>query len=67
MHAAPLLLIILVGLLLGLLIVGFFRSRRHQTDNSLTWVGDDLFLAGLLTLAAFVVGVFVATILLSPH
>jgi hypothetical protein len=67
MHTAPLLLIILIGLLLGLLTVGFFKSRRHQTDDALAWVGDDLFLKGLLTLAAFVLGVFVATILLGLH
>ena len=67
MHAIPLLLIILVGLLLGLLTVGFFKSRRHPTDNVLTWVGDDLFLMGLLTLAAFVLGLLVATTLLGLH
>jgi hypothetical protein len=64
MHAVPLLLIILLGLLLGLLGVGFLVSRRHQTDGLPTWVGDDLILLGLLTLAAFVFGVLVATTLL---
>ena len=67
MHTAPLLLIILIGLLLGLLIAGFLKPRRHQTDDAPTWVGDDLFLAGLLTLAAIALGVFVATILLGLH
>ena len=64
MHAVLLLLIILIGLLLGLLIVGFFKSRRPQTVNALTWVSDELFLVGLLALATFALGVFVATILL---
>jgi hypothetical protein len=64
MHTVLLLLIILVALLLGLLGVGFFVSRRHRTDNLLTWVADDLILLGLLTLAAFVFGVLVATTLL---
>lgn len=67
MHAVPLLLIILVGLLLGLAGVGFFISRRHQTDNLRTWVADDLILLGLSTLAAFVFGVLVATTLLGSH
>jgi len=44
--------------------VGFFVSRRHQIDSLPTWVGDDLILLGLLTLAAFVFGVLVATTLL---
>ena len=67
MHVTPFLLIVLVGLLLGLLVVGFFHSRRQQTNHSLAWVGDDLFIIGLLTLAAFGLGVFVAVILLGPH
>jgi hypothetical protein len=64
MHVTPLLLVVPVGLLLGLLIVGFLKSWRHQTGDPLTWVSDDLFMMGLLALAAFVLGVFVATILL---
>jgi hypothetical protein len=67
MHVAALLLIVLVGLLLGLLIVGFFNAWRHQTGNPLTWLGDDLLMMGLLALAAFFLGVFVATILLGLH
>lgn len=67
MHAVLLLLIMLIGLLLGLLIVGFVKSRRQQTVNALTWVGDELFLVGLLALATFALGVFVATILLGLH
>jgi hypothetical protein len=67
MHAVPLLLIIIVGLLLGLLAMGFFVSRRHPTDSLPTWVGDDLVLLGLLTLAAFVFGMLVATTLLGSR
>ena len=67
MHVTPFLLIVLVGLLLGLLAAGFFHSRRQQANHSLAWVGDDLFIIGLLTLAAFGLGVFVAVILLGPH
>jgi hypothetical protein len=67
MHVAPFLLIVLAGLLLSLLAAGFFYSRRQQADGSLAWVGDDLFMIGLLTLAAFGLGVFVAAILLGLH
>lgn len=67
MHVTALLLIVLVGLLLGLLAAGFLYSRRQQASGSLAWAGDDLFILGLLTFAAFGLGVFIAVILLGPR
>jgi hypothetical protein len=63
MHAAPLLLIILIALLLGLLAVGFLRVRRHEADETMQETGDEMLL-GLVVLAAFALGVFVTYVLI---
>ena len=57
MHAIPVLLAILVGLLFGLLAWGFLRVRSHKAGEALVGVRDDV-LTGLLVLAAFALGVF---------
>jgi hypothetical protein len=61
--AMPLLLSILVGFLLGLVTVGLLRLRRSPSEGSLPGSGDGLLL-GLLTLAAFAMGVFLTYLLL---
>jgi len=58
----PLLISVLVGLLLGLVTVGFLRLRRSPTQGSLPEAGDALLL-GLLALAAFAMGVFLTYML----
>ena len=64
-HAIPLLLIsVLVGLLLGLLVWGFLRTRSQRSDGSQMEARDDVLLA-LLILAAFAMGVFLTYALLS--
>ncbi len=62
-HPIPLLLIILVGLLLGLVAWGFLRVRGRGDGDALMMLRDDVLL-GLLALAAFTLGVFLAYILL---
>ncbi|NOZ28805.1 MAG: hypothetical protein GXP39_12235 [Chloroflexi bacterium] len=62
-HAAPLLLSILVGLLLSFIAWGFFRVQGHDTSDTLVKPRDDILL-GLLVLAAFALGVFVTYVLL---
>jgi hypothetical protein len=57
MHAIPVLLTILVGLLFGLLAWGFLRMRSQEAGDALMAVRDDV-LTGLLVLAAFALGVF---------
>jgi membrane protease YdiL (CAAX protease family) len=57
MHAIPVLLAILVGLLFGLLAWGFLRAQSHEAGEALMGVRDDV-LTGLLVLAAFALGVF---------
>jgi hypothetical protein len=61
--AMPLLLSILVGFLLGLVTVGLLRLRHSPSEGSLPENGDGLLL-GLLTLAAFAMGVFLTYLLL---
>jgi hypothetical protein len=63
MHAVPLLLSILVGLLLGLVTWGFFRMRHHSADDGLVETRDDL-LFGMLAFAVFSLGAFVTYVLL---
>ncbi|GAB4535876.1 MAG: hypothetical protein Kow0063_20700 [Anaerolineae bacterium] len=60
-HAIPLLLSLLVGLLLGLIIWGLWRANRHE-GSALMGTRDDLLL-GLLLLAGFALGVFMAYVL----
>lgn len=58
----PLVISILVGFLLGLVTVGLLRLRHSPTEGSLPGTSDSLLL-GLLTLAAFAMGVFLTYIL----
>jgi hypothetical protein len=58
----PLVISIMVGFLLGLVAVGFLRLRHSPTEGSLPRSGDGLLL-GLLTLAAFAMGVFLTYLL----
>lgn len=60
--AIPLLISLLVGLLLGLVTVGFLRLRSHPTEDGWSSIGDGLLL-GLLALAAFAMGVFLTYLL----
>jgi hypothetical protein len=62
-HAVPLLLSGLVGLLLALLAWGLLRIQR-QADGSITTETRDDLLLGLLALAAFSLGAFVTYMLL---
>jgi hypothetical protein len=57
MHAIPVLLAILVGLLFGLLAWGFLRMQSREAGEALIEVRGDV-LTGLLVLAAFALGVF---------
>lgn len=59
LQAAPLLLIIITGLLLGLLAWGFLLSQRHAGIRDFFETPDYLRL-GLLMLAIFSLGIFVA-------
>jgi hypothetical protein len=59
MHVIPVLLAVLVGLLFGLLAWGLLRMRRHEAGEALIAVSDDV-LTGLLVLAVFALGVFLA-------
>jgi hypothetical protein len=57
-HITPIILIsILIGLLFGLLVWGFWRARHRDLDHMLLESHDDLLL-GLLVLGAFAMGVF---------
>jgi hypothetical protein len=64
LHAVPVLLSVLVGLLLGLVGWGFWRARGHEANDDLMGRRDDVLL-GLLVLAAFALGVFLAYTLLN--
>jgi hypothetical protein len=59
LQAAPLLLIVTTGLLLGLLAWGLFLSQRHTSIRDFFETPDYLRL-GLLLLAIFSLGAFVA-------
>jgi hypothetical protein len=61
--ALPLLLSALTGVLLGLVIWGFFRARGHLPGDPFGRSRDD-WLFGLLVLAAFASGAFSALVLL---
>jgi hypothetical protein len=58
----PLVISVLVGFLLVLVTVGLVRLRHSPTDGSLATSSDALLL-GLLTLAAFAMGVFLTYVL----
>lgn len=58
----PLLISIMLGFLLGLVTVGFLRPRHSPTGGSVPRSGDGLLL-GLLSLAAFAMGVFLTYLL----
>lgn len=58
----PLVISLLVGFLLGLMTLGLLRLRHSPTEGSLPGSGDGLLL-GLLTLAAFAMGVFLTYVL----
>ena len=63
-HVGPVLLSLLVGLLLGLVAREVLRVRRHRVGDALMGTQDG-FLLGLVVLAAFALGVFLAYFLLS--
>ncbi len=63
-HAIPVLLAIVVGLALGLVFWGFLRTRSHETAIIASGSYDALLL-GMLVLAAFSLGAFVAFVMLS--
>jgi hypothetical protein len=54
----------LVGLVLGLLVVGFVRDRNHEFGIAPLGTPDGMLLA-MLALAAFAMGVFLTYTLLS--
>jgi len=58
----PLVISIMVGFVLGLVTVGLLRLRHSPAEGSLPRTGDGLLL-GLLTLAAFAMGVFLTYVL----
>ena len=63
MHAVPVLLATLVGLLFALLAWGFLQVQSHRAGEALMGARDDV-LTGLLVLAAFALGIFFAYILI---
>ncbi|RME48558.1 MAG: hypothetical protein D6791_03005 [Chloroflexi bacterium] len=65
-NVAPMLLSLLVGVLLGLVTWEFLRTRRQEVGDALMSAQDE-FLIGLLVLAAFALGVFLAYLLLSTN
>jgi len=62
-NAIPILLSVLVGAVLGLVVWGLRRSRRHVVGDSVMGTRDDVLL-GLLMLAAFALGVFLTYVLI---
>jgi len=60
--ATPLLVSVLVGFLLGLVTSGLLRLRQSPTQDSSAGTSDALLL-GLLTLAAFALGIFLTYVL----
>ena len=64
-HGAPLLLALLVGLLLGLVVAGLLANRAGMTCESTVRPRSEI-LSGMLVLAAFTMGAFVAYVVLGP-
>ena len=64
MHTIPLLLSTMIGVLLGLIVRGRLRTWSRRRGDPLVGPSDDVFL-GMLTLAAFALGVFLTYVLLS--
>jgi hypothetical protein len=54
----------LVGLILGLVVVGFVRDSNHESGVAPSQAPDGIFVA-VLALAAFAMGVFLTYMLLS--
>lgn len=63
-HQILLLLSLLIGLLLGLVAWGFWRTRSHEASGALMGTQDNLLL-GLLVLSGFALGAFLTYVLLS--
>ncbi|MGC8780487.1 MAG: hypothetical protein ACP5UQ_06440 [Anaerolineae bacterium] len=61
-HVMQLLLGILIGLAVGLILPGLWRSHHRVADDNLAGTRDDVLL-GLLVLAAFALGVFTILVL----
>ena len=62
-NAIPILLSVLVGAVLGLVVWGLRRSRRHVVGDAVMVTRDDALL-GLLVLVAFALGVFLTYVLI---
>ncbi len=63
---APLLLGLLLGLLLAMILRGLRLGGHENRDGQVSATRGDL-LVGLLTLAAFALGIFIAYVLFSLH
>lgn len=63
MHAIPVLLVIMTGLVIGLTAWGFLRVRRREVVDTPLWRFDPLLLV-LLVIAIFALGVLVAILVL---
>lgn len=66
LHKIPVLLSILVGLVLGLVVWGLLRTRRHEPGSTLMGTWDGLLL-GLLVLASITLGAFLTYLLFSTN
>ncbi len=62
----PLILILLIALLLGLVVWGFWRTRGQEIDDNLMTSRDDVLL-GFLVLAAVALAIFLVYALLGLH
>jgi H+/Cl- antiporter ClcA len=65
-EAAPFLLFIIVGLLLGVLGWGFLRVWRHA-DREASWETPNDVLVVFLALAAFALGAFLTLLAIGLH
>jgi hypothetical protein len=63
MHAIPVLLAIMTGLVISLTAWGFLRVRRREVVDTPLWRLDPLLLV-LLVIAIFALGVFVIVLVL---
>lgn len=64
-HGAPLLLALLVGLLLGFVAAGLLANSAGTTCETPARPRSEM-LTGMLVLGAFIMGAFVAYVLLRP-